>query len=172
MNSPENGLVSFDEEGLKQALTVLDWKTRTVFAAACAQRLGQCVKSFENAYEETDIGNVFSKALNELWRSAEDSFVNISRLPALYDTCLRSLPDDEIAWNAGVPFADDGHVGGTDYHKGELDNRRELADRRVQQELRRQSRDLRELVEQRECLPKIAVLLRSRSNAESENVFE
>jgi len=76
------------------------------FAACCAQRLyPACVRYFE--LKDDEQGAVFSGALEAIWSTLMDEERDAAALGTLESRCADAIPDDDEAFSAGEPYAED-----------------------------------------------------------------
>lgn len=99
---------NFDEDNTSQMLSRLPPEMRAAFAAACAERLLPCWRAFARKRLGVSEGTTdVEHALGELWTALESPGMPARKFDELTAQVLASVPDEDQAWSAGEPYAED-----------------------------------------------------------------
>jgi uncharacterized protein YjaG (DUF416 family) len=100
-------IARFDEMALAAALDRLPEPHRTVFAAACAERLMPAYDAFATRSGRGD-PKALSDILARLWDDLAGNAMTSAQLQSLIDDCMKLIPrEDEVPWVPEQPAAED-----------------------------------------------------------------
>lgn len=100
-------MLSFDEVGLISELQKSAPRSRTAFAAACAERLFPAYVAFSKTAGRGDAQTI-GELLERIWRRLAGEPIDDTGLQADLDRCMALVPgEDEEPWTDDQPYADD-----------------------------------------------------------------
>jgi uncharacterized protein YjaG (DUF416 family) len=103
-----NPILNFSESELLSKLKGLPGKNMVAFAACSAERLlPACLRYFSLLDQNSDTGEMFVTALNDVWDSLSKDEIDLDHFKQAEAACIDEIPSDDEAWEAGEPYAED-----------------------------------------------------------------